>query len=673
MKIDKSVKILLVDDRPENLLALEVMLARNYDLIKATSGKEALKILLKEQDFALILMDVFMPSMDGLETATLIRQSERLKYIPIIFLTAQTGAYDHIFRGYQAGAVDYMLKPLSPEILMAKVAVFVDLYKKNKELLLQEATLKIKMNQLAEAQALAHIGSWEWDVLNNNIEWSDELYRIFGLKPREFTASYENYLAYIHPDDVDRVNGIIQQAYSDHNPFTFIHRLVRPDGTVRILNCKGKVIADENGQTIRMSGTAQDITEQRLAEEQAMRLIQEKNNAERAALVAEDTAKSKQQFLANMSHEIRTPMNAIIGFTKVILKTDLTDKQREYLNAIKASGDSLIVLINDILDLAKVDAGKMTFEKTPFNLPASISSMLLLFDSKIRENNIDLVVRYDDSIPDVLIGDPVRLRQIILNLLGNAVKFTAEGTITVAVRLLKQDTENVTIEFSVSDTGIGIPEDKLERIFDNFQQATSKTARLFGGTGLGLAIVKKLVQAQGGTLSVKSIMDQGSTFSFVLPFEKSTVEIDRGTGETFELHNDPKSVRVLVAEDVALNQLLMKTVLEAFGFEMDIAENGKVVIEKLQQNNYDVVLMDLQMPEMDGFEAAGHIRNVMNSLIPIIALTADVTSVDVDKCRDSGIDDYISKPVDEKVLYSKIVKYTQKKPISQEQSYEKNI
>lgn len=662
MKREDPVKILLVDDRLENLLALEVTLANmNYELVKATSGKEALKILLKEQDFALILMDALMPIMDGFEAAEMIRQNEKLKYVPIIFLTAQMNAPEQIFKGYQAGAVDYMLKPLSPEILKAKVAVFVDIYRKNNALLSQETMLKVKMNQLAEAQWLAHIGSWEWDIVTDKMEWSDELYRIYGLNPRDIEATYENYLKHIHPDDRKNLEGIIQQAINNYQPFNFFHKLVRKDGMVRVAHSIGKVIKDSNGKIIKMTGTAQDITEQKQAEEKALHLIEEKNKAEREKLVAEEATKSKQQFLANMSHEIRTPMNAIIGFTKVILKTDLNEKQKEYLNAIKTSGDSLIVLINDILDLAKVDSGKMSFEKIPFKLSATISSMLLLFDGKIKEKNLKLVREYDDSVPDVLLGDPVRLQQIILNLLSNAVKFTKEGKITVSVRLLEENTESASIEFSVADTGIGIPENKIGKIFENFQQATSKTARLFGGSGLGLSIVKQLVETQHGTISVKSKVGEGSIFSFILNFKKTNEKMETETDQGLVLEDGVKNIKVLVAEDVKMNQLLMQTVLEEFGFKTDLAENGKVAIEKLKKNEYDIVLMDIQMPEMDGFEATELIRRDINSRIPIIALTADVTSADVAKCKSVGMNDYISKPIDEKFLYNMIVKYVKGK------------
>ena len=411
--------------------------------------------------------------------------------------------------------------------------------------------------------------------------------------------------------------------------------------------------------------TEEELTDAKIIAERATAIAKEAQiNAEGATETANNAVKAKQQFLSNMSHEIRTPMNAIIGFTKVVLKTELTNKQREYITAIKISGDSLIVLINDILDLAKVDAGKMTFEKTAFKLSVSISAMLHLVEIKIQEKNLELVVDFDKKIPDVLMGDPLRLHQIILNLVSNAVKFTNVGKITVSVHLLSEDEPTATIEFMVADTGIGITNDKIMEIFDNFQQATSGTSRLYGGTGLGLAIVKQLVELQGGSITVKSKIGVGSTFRFILPFQKTnenaTVDID-----IIELNTENKSlnINVLVVEDIALNQLLMKTVLDDFGFTCDIAANGKIAIEKLQTKAYDIILMDLQMPEMNGFEATEYVRKVMHSTVPIIALTADVTTVDVAKCKAIGMNDYIAKPVNEKILYSKIVNLVKKPAI----------
>jgi signal transduction histidine kinase/DNA-binding response OmpR family regulator len=433
----------------------------------------------------------------------------------------------------------------------------------------------------------------------------------------------------------------------------------------------GSVYKNDEGVVLGVVIVARDVTDQKriatelneakIAAEQATVLAEEAQaKAESATAIAEDAVKAKQQFLSNMSHEIRTPMNAIIGFTKVLLKTELTDKQREYLTAIKLSGDTLIVLINDILDLAKVDAGKMTFEQIPFKLAASVSAMVNLFETKIQEKNLSLVMDYDSRIPEVLMGDPVRLHQIILNLVSNAVKFTSEGSITVGVRMLVQDKEKVILEFAVTDTGIGIEEAKLGTVFDNFQQATSGTSRLYGGTGLGLAIVKNLVEPQGGTIHVKSRVGVGSTFSFILSFNKTLEKADADLGLYIELEAGFKDVRILVVEDIALNQLLMKTLLEDFGFQMEVASNGRIAVEKLRTTRYDIVLMDLQMPVMNGFEATEYIRNELKLTVPIIALTADVTTVDVEKCKTVGMNDYISKPIDDKLLYSKISKFLKK-------------
>ncbi len=399
----------------------------------------------------------------------------------------------------------------------------------------------------------------------------------------------------------------------------------------------------------------QELTAAKVIAENATSIAKEaQNKAESATEIAKNAMRAKQQFLSNMSHEIRTPMNAIIGFTKVVLKTELSVKQEEYLGAIKTSGDALIVLINDILDLAKVDAGKMTFEKIPFKLQDSISAMLHLFESKIQERNLLLVKRYDAEIPKVIVGDPVRLHQIIINLVSNAVKFTHAGEISISVRLLEEDDQNVKVEFLVKDTGIGITDNKLETIFENFQQASSVTSRVYGGTGLGLAIVKQLVELQGGTVSVISESGKGSTFRIILDFQK-TLEAAESVVDTVALDPDIQNIKVLVVEDMALNQLLMKTVLDDFGFKSDIASNGKIAIDKMNANTYDIILMDLQMPEMNGFETTKHIRNFMGSNIPIIALTADVATVDVAKCKEVGMNDYIAKPVDERVLYTKIV------------------
>jgi PAS domain S-box-containing protein len=440
-------------------------------------------------------------------------------------------------------------------------------------------------------------------------------------------------------------------------PLTLRHK----DGQLTDVLFNGSVYRNDEGQVLGVVVVARDVTEQKRI---ATELIEAKFAAERATVLAEEAqakaesaVKAKQQFLSNMSHEIRTPMNAIIGFTKVLLKTEISNKQREYLTAIKLSGDTLIVLINDILDLAKVDAGKMTFEQEPFRLGASVEAMVHLFEAKSQEKNLALVLDYDSRIPDVLLGDSVRLHQIILNLVSNAVKFTSAGRVTVGVRRLVQDPDGVILEFSVADTGIGIEEAQLSAVFEDFQQASSGTTRLYGGTGLGLAIVKNLVEAQGGTVDVKSQVGAGSTFSFILRFGKTTAQPEADLPQAIELEAGLPDARILVVEDIALNQLLMQTLLEDFGFHMDVAANGHMAIEKLRTTHYDLVLMDLQMPVMNGFQATEYIRQELHLPVPIVALTADVTSVDLEKCRAAGMNDYLTKPIDEKLLYRKIVKF----------------
>ncbi len=461
----------------------------------------------------------------------------------------------------------------------------------------------------------------------------------------------------------DKARIAYQQVFDKE--FIVDYPLTITDGELVDVLCNGSVYKDDRGNVLGVVIVARDITDQkRIATELSEAIVfaelavaiaeEAKIKAESATLIAESAVKAKQQFLSNMSHEIRTPMNAIIGFTKVLIKTDTTSKQKEYLQAIKLSGDSLIVLINDILDLAKVDAGKMVFEQIPFKMAMSISAMLHLFEPKIREKNLELVKEYDPDIPKVLVGDPVRLHQIIINLVSNAVKFTNKGKITVRVSLLKEDDAGATIEFAVKDTGIGIAQNKMEKIFDNFQQASSGTSRLYGGTGLGLAIVKQLVEAQDGSIGVESRFGEGSTFTFVLDFLKTRANADI-EDTLVELDSEIKDIRVLVVEDIKLNQLLMRTLLDDFGFHCEIAANGRIAIEKLQTNIFDIVLMDLQMPEMNGFEATEYIRHTLKSEIPIIALTADVTTVDLAKCKAVGMNDYLAKPVDEKLLYSKLI------------------
>ncbi len=385
---------------------------------------------------------------------------------------------------------------------------------------------------------------------------------------------------------------------------------------------------------------------------------------------AEKLVGFKDQFLANMSHEIRTPLNGIIGFTKILLRNGITEKQKQQLSAIKTSSDILLVLINDILDLAKIEAGKMTLETTELKLSELVNSIVGTFEIRFLEKEFKIKKAYGNSIPIILLGDSVRINQILLNLLSNSIKFTEKGgEITISVNQKEQDEEKTVIEFIVSDTGIGIPPDRLETIFEPFTQSSSDTARRFGGTGLGLSIVKRLIDMMGGTISVESQVKKGSTFTVTLPFKKSTVtglekEVETKTQIQASESQQLGKLKILLVEDIPINQFLAQTILHDFDFETDTAENGKIAIELLEKNHYDIILMDLMMPEMTGFEATEYIRNKMQSpksAIPIIALTADVTKVDVDKCKEVGMNEYVSKPINEIELLNKITQLMKKK------------
>jgi signal transduction histidine kinase/CheY-like chemotaxis protein len=382
----------------------------------------------------------------------------------------------------------------------------------------------------------------------------------------------------------------------------------------------------------------------------------------KAKEIAERSVQVKEHFLANISHEIRTPMNAISGLTKVLLRHSPTDKQKEYLDAIKTSSDILLVIINDILDLSKVQSGKMIFEKTDFKISSLISSITDLLNSKAEEKQLKLITDYDENIPDVLIGDPVRLNQIILNLVSNALKFTEKGTIHLRVKCLKRTENTVVLNFIVKDTGIGIPQEIMPSIFESFTQASTEITRKYGGTGLGLNIVKELVERQGGSISVNSKVNEGSVFSVKMKFSISK----NNSTKALKLEKPPVikkviDVKVLLVEDNIINQLLAQSVLNEYGFITDVADNGKLALEKIKKNYYDIILMDIQMPEMSGYDVTKHIRSRFKKPlcdIPIIAMTANAGKSDAEKCLRAGMNDYISKPFDEQALYEKILLLT---------------
>ena len=670
----KKFNILLVDDRPENLITLEGILeSAELRIFKACSGNEALSLMF-ETDFALVLLDVQMPGMDGFETAEIMRSAERTRNIPIIFVTAISTERKYIFQGYEKGAVDYLYKPLDLEILKSKIKAYIELFKHKQELL--DTTIKLE-----------------------------------------------------------------------------------------------KTIAELN----------------------------------KAKVIAEEATKAKSSFLANMSHEIRTPLNGIIGMAELILMDDLPELQQERLIDLKTSSESLLEIINEILDISKIEADKLELECVNFSLRKMVEKSVRLLAVKAFEKNIEMVCRIDPALPDYFLGDPLRIRQILINLLGNAIKFTHTGYVGIFVTHFGTIGNNIAIKFSVKDTGIGIDEERVPFIFKPYHQADNSTSRNYGGTGLGLTISNKMVEMMGGEIEVQSNKGEGSEFFFTLMLSKvkgddsfyqldqslikpgfkvllvddnmvvqntiseimeqwgiacnilsscheceSQNELTRGVYDLAlidsemlladqnmtlkKLHeylsltdggqiavlssnlsaiqigklsklgiqlfiNKPvlqsdlknlfakmksnsehvieniapvvnvdvkdkafvksKEVRILLAEDQLINRKIVIGLLKRYNWQIISAENGQEAIDKFSSEPFDVILMDVQMPKIDGFDATRQIRRleeITGNRIPIIAMTAHAMMGDKEKCLNSGMDYYLTKPIDSKELIELIQK-----------------
>jgi signal transduction histidine kinase/DNA-binding response OmpR family regulator len=382
-------------------------------------------------------------------------------------------------------------------------------------------------------------------------------------------------------------------------------------------------------------------------------LIKELNAAEKLALMA---AQTKENFLANMSHEIRTPLSGILGFTNLLLKRPLDSTAAEFVSTIQRSGENLMAIVNDILDLSKIEAGMVRITPGTFSINGLTNSVETLFSERIKEKGLQISSEVDISIPDTLIGDATRLTQILVNLIGNAIKFTHKGKVRIQVYNKERKGTKILVGFKVSDTGIGIEKEKLKEVFERFNQGEDSTTRNFGGTGLGLSIAKSLILLQEGNIQVNSVQGKGTTFDFFIPYGVSEEQLNLVTSKGLDYFKDKGSIalRILVVDDNNINQSLMEHLLLQWNINFDIVSNGLEAIQQLANQDYDLVLMDIQMPQMDGYAATQHIRDVLKSEIPIIAMTAHALAGEREKCLSRGMNDYISKPIKEDELFKLI-------------------
>lgn len=518
-------KILIVDDLIENIIALEAIL-ENFDaeLVRAFSGEEALRLTLRDE-FALALLDVQMPGMNGYETLEMMRQRKKTKYLPVIFISAIHQSDLHIIKGIETGAVDFIPKPIIPDILKGKVRVFLDLYLQRKKL-----------------------------------------------------------------DDL-----LIQMGEANIN----------------------------------------------------LKAAKEK---------AEIATHTKSMFLANMTHEIRTPLNGVIGLSKLLSKTGLDEDQKKLIDIITYSGENLLQIINDILDFSKIESGQVQFESIDFEIKTIVKNLFQLLKFKAEEKGIEFTFSIAKDVPPILVGDPLRIGQVLINLANNAIKFTSKGSVKISIELVDRSYQTVRILFRVTDTGIGISEEGKNLLFKEFSQAESSITRKYGGTGLGLAISKNLVNLMNGEIGVDSELDKGSEFWFRLPLKESKISFNSGDISGVLL---PK-LKILLAEDNIINQKVAILTLKQLGYDCDVAHNGNEALEKYKANGYDLILMDLQMPETDGLRATNLIRHYEETeqiahQAYIVALTANAMDENKQMCFNAGMDNFLGKPFTEGELRQVIV------------------
>lgn len=667
----EKVSILLVDDRQENLTALEAVLAApEYDLVKASSGKEALRQLL-DRDFALILLDVQMPDMDGFETANYIRARERSRQTPIIFVTAISKEERFVYRGYESGAVDYLFKPFEPTILRSKVSVFVDLHRKGRLLHAQAEAMReherlererqivrLELESLRRYQNLADaIPHVIWKIQPNCfLDYANRVWLDYSGLTAEQTAG-KGWLQSFHPEDAANFDKAWQGANARHRPLEFECRLRRhEDNTYRWHLLRLVPELDFARRVVAWLCTATDVHERKTSRQEL----------ERAKEYAEAANKAKSRFLANVSHEIRTPLGAILGFAELMTDPQQARQDRENcVETIRRNGQQLLRIIDEVLDLSKIEAGRLEIEKIAVDLRSLVEDVRNLFEVQTQGKGLGLDLKWDDNVPAAVVTDPTRLRQILTNVIGNSVKFTSEGRVELSVTATSVSPREdggeprMRVRFLVKDTGCGLGEEQKRRLFQPFGQADMTITRKFGGTGLGLALSRQLARSLEGNVElVESAPGQGSVFAIEIVADvaaklKVLARAAPRPIESAKKGERLKGLKILLAEDGPDNRILITRMLQMNGADVASVDNGRDVIDKALEGDYDLILMDIQMPIMNGYDATKSLRKASYRK-PIIALTAYAMKEERERCLSVGCDEYLTKPIDYPEFLAKI-------------------